>query len=393
MIVIDNKIDTKIDTKAVLARVDLLDLIGRDTKLRKVASTRGGEWAGPCPYCRDGDDRFRVQPAQGLWYCRQCSEKWDDAIAYVRKRDGLGFVEACERLAGGSLTTLQSKPQLQPATPAEMEPSAKWRDTAETIVAEATAALWSDAGEKGLAYLHKRGLTDETIRRRELGFNPAWRQVGGKWLEKGVVIPWRVGGQLWHLNIRRATNDPKYRALAGGVPFLYGDDTGSRAVCVLTAGEFDCMLLAQEAGDLVAAASLGSESRHIGGREAARLLPFTSVLVAYDRDAAGEDGAGRLAARYGDFRQIRVPTGKDITEFHQAGGRVRDWIVFELARLEAERSKPKKEPPGPTLQDRAIAAYAQAEAIDVEAAAGELEGHTDEDLERLLVQLQKGNAA
>src|SRR3954467_10838503 len=84
---------------AVLQRgqVDLLDLIGRDTRLKKIAGTRGGEYAGPCPSC-GGDDRFRVQPAQGLWWCRSCRDHWSDAIDYVRWRSGCSFVEACHEL-------------------------------------------------------------------------------------------------------------------------------------------------------------------------------------------------------------------------------------------------------------------------------------------------------
>ena len=55
--------------------MNLVDLIGRDTTLRKVASTHGGEYAGPCPWC-GGEDRFRVWPyadRPGYW-CRQCGK-------------------------------------------------------------------------------------------------------------------------------------------------------------------------------------------------------------------------------------------------------------------------------------------------------------------------------
>ena len=51
----------KIDLDALLAGVDLLAIAERDTALRKVAATNGGEWAGPCPFC-GGDDRFRLWP-------------------------------------------------------------------------------------------------------------------------------------------------------------------------------------------------------------------------------------------------------------------------------------------------------------------------------------------
>src|SRR5918912_3906120 len=89
-----------VDVMALKERVDLLELIGRDTRLKRVATTRGGEYAGPCPFC-GGRDRLRVQPARRRWWCRGClgSERWQDAIAYVQRRDGLAdFAEACRRL-------------------------------------------------------------------------------------------------------------------------------------------------------------------------------------------------------------------------------------------------------------------------------------------------------
>ncbi|MGI8423994.1 MAG: primase-helicase zinc-binding domain-containing protein, partial [Chloroflexota bacterium] len=94
-----------LDVAALKQSVDLLALVGDATRLRKVASTRGGEYAGPCPFC-GGKDRFRVQPERGQWWCRTCSpdERWQDAIAYVERRDGVDFREAYSRLAGGGVS-------------------------------------------------------------------------------------------------------------------------------------------------------------------------------------------------------------------------------------------------------------------------------------------------
>src|ERR1700716_2055831 len=90
----------RVDVGALKQRVDLLELIGRDTRLKRVASTRGGEYAGACPFC-GGRDRLRVQPARLRWWCRGClgEQRWQDAIAYVQRRDGVdNFAEACLRL-------------------------------------------------------------------------------------------------------------------------------------------------------------------------------------------------------------------------------------------------------------------------------------------------------
>ena len=55
--------------------------------------------------------------------------------------------------------------------------------------------------------------------------------------------------------------------------------------------------------------------------------------MAYDVDIEGEKGAERLGQLSPRMRRIRPPVGKDVTAFWQAGGRVRDWVQFELARL------------------------------------------------------------
>jgi hypothetical protein len=63
------------------------------------------------------------------------------------------------------------------------------------------------------------------------------------------------------------------------------------------------------------------------------LLGYPQLLVAYDVDAEGEKGAERLQQLSARIRRVRPPVGKDATAFWQAGGQVRDWVRFELARL------------------------------------------------------------
>ncbi len=78
--------------------MDLLTLIGSDTTLTKVSGTRGGELAGPCPFCGGGTDRFRVHPnwKGGEFWCRSCSpdDHWHSIYDYAMKRDGITFAEA-----------------------------------------------------------------------------------------------------------------------------------------------------------------------------------------------------------------------------------------------------------------------------------------------------------
>lgn len=75
---------------------DLHALASHDVFLRRVASTDGGEWAGPCPHC-GGRDRFRMWSEKGRYWCRQCNRK-GDAIQYLRDFRGLSFTAAKQQL-------------------------------------------------------------------------------------------------------------------------------------------------------------------------------------------------------------------------------------------------------------------------------------------------------
>ena len=136
------------DIAALKQRINLADLIGRDTPLVRIAGTRGGEWAGPCPFC-GGQDRLHVQPAYGggRWFCRQCAPRGGDAIDYLRRRERLTFHEALSRLA---VLTPTAQPAFQtsyrgrPQTPAWREP--RWQRAAQ---AEVRQAAWRPGSRSG----------------------------------------------------------------------------------------------------------------------------------------------------------------------------------------------------------------------------------------------------
>lgn len=329
------------------AMPDLLTLVGRDTRLKRVAGTNGGEWAGPCPWC-GGTDRFRVwpEPRDGKpdYWCRQCGRK-GDAVQYLRDRDGLTFAEAKDRLG------LPSERQQRPTTPRPRvdpepaPPGVEWQAAARQVVSACASALWADGGAVALGYLRGRGLDDDTIWRARLGWNPERRDLHGLWVERGITVPWYMDADLWAVNVRcfDAGGNPekqsgrKYRALAGGlkaIPYGVGSLAG-KAVAVVVESELDALLVTQEAGDLVGAVALGS-AKGLPSAGLAHLLPCRRLLVGGDEDAAGASMAAKWRAFSPRVRSVHVPQGKDVTEFWQAGGRVRDWVLFEMARLEHE---------------------------------------------------------
>jgi putative DNA primase/helicase len=78
--------------------MDFLALVEQDTNVQFLSKghTKGGEFAGPCPWC-GGEDRFVVWPnhpsGKPEFMCRQCG-KSGDAIQYLRDRHDMSFHEA-----------------------------------------------------------------------------------------------------------------------------------------------------------------------------------------------------------------------------------------------------------------------------------------------------------
>jgi hypothetical protein len=365
-----------VDVGLLKLRVDLLALVGQDTHLRKVATTGGGEWSGPCPFC-GGRDRFRVQPSLGYWWCRQCGgERWLDAVDYVERRDRVDFREACRRL-GASGSELGADPARHNraraiahrlglrrasdvALDTEQPPSAAWQRRAWALLRECEAALWSPAGERVRSYLNSRGLQDATLCRWRIGFHGGWRRASAaEWglddaepllLARGVVIPWLAKGQLWQLKLRTSRSaGQRYVAVRGGRPWLFGVDSleAGRPVALIE-GELDSLLIDQAAGDLVAVASLGGCRKVPGPRAIARLQASEPLLGVYDNDAAGRAGLARLRESLPELIDTPVSTGKDVTDFAAAGGDIRVWLKHELDQLRRGRRVPFDPAPAST---------------------------------------------
>jgi hypothetical protein len=196
--------------------------------------------------------------------------------------------------------------------------------------------------------LHRRGLTGDTILRWGLGWHgkDQWREPeqwglnGGKkvWLARGVVIPWTVEGRTWHVKVRRFDGKPKYVRVRGGRPALFGLDflTGKRAV-VICEGELDAVLLWQAAGDLVDVVAIGSKGAKIALPFLAHLAGATRWLAAMDNDA--DDQANEWNTYSARVRRVRPLQGNDLTDFYQAGGDLRAWVIFHLEHLDVQTAR------------------------------------------------------
>jgi hypothetical protein len=215
-------------------------------------------------------------------------------------------------------------------------------EKAQALVARAAARLWSSDGARALEHLYGRGLSDATIRAARLGWVPeveAHSQDGHPYTARGITIPWLDGDRLVLVNVRQPEGiKPKYREVYRDRPALYPGRHVIRTgkPLVIVEGELDCLLLAQELGDMAAVVTLGSAAARPDSHILGSMLAAPVWYVATDADAAGDRAAEGWPA---PVRRVRPPA-KDWTAAAQAGVDLRQWwqirIPLEtfLARLQ-----------------------------------------------------------
>ena len=335
--------------------MNILDLIGADGfTLKKQASTNGGEYAGPCPWC-GGEDRFRVWPKANRYWCRGC-DKTGDAIQYLRDFRGLSYQEAC------SLVGRESGPRKEQSRPAAWEPKDAstpcelWQSKAKSFLDGAIDCLWSKQGEPIRQWLHdKKGLSDATIKEACLGYSPTDLYASGAiwglpdgisgdesrkvWLPSGIVIPLIVNGAVNRLRIRRDNpgNGARYVIVSGSssAPMTLGHDRGA---VVIVESELDGLLLSQEAGDLCAVMALGSATSKTNKESHELLRAMPVILISLDTDEAGAKAAWKFwPDTYGKAaRRWPCIKGKDPSEAKLNGLDLRNWIIAGLFETEEQ---------------------------------------------------------
>ncbi|MBZ0278762.1 MAG: toprim domain-containing protein, partial [Anaerolineae bacterium] len=112
------------------------------------------------------------------------------------------------------------------------------------------------------------------------------------------------------------------------------DALDNHRIALFCEGEFDTLLVQQEAGSLVASVTLGSATARMTARWYGALVGQQRIFVAYDRDEAGKKATQRLLRHSPRFRELRVPHGKDITEFYLNGGDVYAWVAEATGEIQ-----------------------------------------------------------
>ncbi len=313
----------------LLARVDIVDVVGRHVKLRK----GGANWLGLCPFHGEKSPSFTVSPTKQFYHCFGCGAH-GSAIGFLMEHGGLSYPDAIRELARSVGLDVPEE-----RTGAD-EARRRAPDLLETLAAAARfyKQRLRDT-PRAIEYLKGRGVSGETAARFGIGYAPeGWRPLEAAvpdysartLVESGLVIepepepgadeagPGRrrrydrfrdrimfpirnprgqtigFGGRVLGQGEPKYLNSPETPVFSKGRE-LYGLFEGRDAIrtadcAIVVEGYMDVVMLAQHGvGNAVATLGTATTAQHV--QKLQRLVD--RVVFAFDGDAAGRRAAWR----------------------------------------------------------------------------------------------------
>ena len=165
----------------LIASINIVDVIGRRIPLER----KGGAYWAKCPFHGSGEERtpsLKVYDDTGTYHCFACKES-GNAIHFLRKYDGLDFIEAVEVLAT-QVGMEVPKNEIQ-------------KNDSKAININNRAAqifyeqLKQDEGKKTITYLKNRGISGEIAKFFNLGYSrikpPLHESLSKEFEEKDLI--------------------------------------------------------------------------------------------------------------------------------------------------------------------------------------------------------------
>ncbi|WP_175202341.1 DNA primase [Achromobacter insolitus] len=151
----------------LLARVDVVDVVGRYVQLRK----GGANLLGLCPFHNEKSPSFTVSPTKQFYHCFGCGAH-GSAITFLMEHTGASFPDAVRTLAASAGMTVPEENR----SPRQQQESArrKAEESRHTQVLDAAQAHYLKqlrASPAAIRYLKQRGLTGEIAAHFGLGWS------------------------------------------------------------------------------------------------------------------------------------------------------------------------------------------------------------------------------
>ena len=317
----------------------ILELAQKDgLEPKKVSSAGGGEYHCPCPGC-GGDDRFIIWDITNRYLCRRC-EKTGDNIQYLRDFHNLSFGDALKELNITKEEPYTPRKQFNknvfiPKSYDTVNP--EWQTYAMRFIDFSHKRLLNTP--QAINYLKDRGLTLDTIKRFNLGWNPSafcahWEINGLKtkiWLPDGIVIPSYIDGELRKMKIRRYSYSPddsypKYVEIHGGASgfSLYGSQESS--IMLVLESELDAILVQQETKDTYLTIALGGATKKPDTFVHNLLSNSEFILFSLDYDETGVKAYKWWKSTYKGLFIWIPPYEKSVGDAFKKGLDISSWL-------------------------------------------------------------------
>ena len=314
---------------------------------------RGADLHGRCPFHEDDTPSLVVTPATGLWHCFGACQAGGTVIDWVMKVEGVSFRHAVELLRA-DLPEVGTAPVVKVGTVRKLPAPVSYDADDQVLLGQVVDYYHSTLlqSPEALAYLEKRGLrSPELIARYRLGF--ANRTLGLRLPEKNREAGEAIRTRLQKLGLIRESGHEHLNGSvvipildeAGAVQGLYGRKITPnlrpgtplhlylpgphRGVFNEAAlGETKLVILCEALIDALSFVRRGytnvTSAYGIEGFTEEHLACFQRkgierVLIAYDRDEAGDKAALELGKRLIgeglECYRVQFPQGMDANEY------------------------------------------------------------------------------
>jgi DNA primase catalytic core len=341
-----------------------LERIKREVSIVRLVEARGVKLSGsgdnlmglcPLPGHDDRSPSLVVSPSKNIWHCLGACQTGGSVIDWVMRAEGVSFRLAVEMLRKRSPSLAAD--QAQPGTRPKLDVLAKAREPDAAVLRRVVDLYHATAKESPevKAYLESRGLTHPELidtfhlgyANRTLGYRlPSrvvaegaalraqltrlgiMRESGHEHLTGSLVVPvFGEDGEVLELYGRKITE-----ALRKGTPkhlYLPSRPDGRRGVFNLAGIRSSKEIIVCEAlidaltfwcaGLRNVTSAYGVEGFTSELRSAVARPGVERVLIAYDRDEAGDQAAGKLAESLSTsgvtVYRVLFPKGMDVNEY------------------------------------------------------------------------------
>lgn len=338
-----------------------IERLKKDVSVQQLAEARGIELKGHgdnllgrCPFHADKTPSLVITPEKNLWHCLGACQVGGGPIDWVMKANGVSFRHAVELLrADSSLAAGVGEPVKVSRTrklPPPAVASAADGELLNQVIDFYHQTLLESP--EALAYLAKRGLTDpEMIARFRLGYAnrtlgyrlPAknvkagaelkgrlqgigiLRETGHEHFNGSVVVPViDIGGNVTEAYARKLRDDlrtgtPRHLYLPGPHQGVWNEAALQQHEEIILCEALIDALTFWQAGYHNVTASYGTSGFTPDHIAAFQRHGTKRVLIAYDRDDAGDNAADALAEQLHaigiECYRIQFPKGMDANEY------------------------------------------------------------------------------